>query len=74
MTKTAEFLSWVKLTRRYLDEDNPVTLTRRIAKAGDRIIEPDSPIGMAMLGKEAGWKGTVEVPGGTVEVELLKVW
>ena len=52
-------------------------IVRQIRTARDTqdrgMIEPESPLGQALLGQEKGRKLQVETPGGTVTVEILAV-
>ena len=68
------FAAWVELA-----DENDARKTYRIvgadeAEAARGFISVDSPVARALLGKTLGDVVSVQLPGGSTELELMRVW
>lgn len=73
-TSKAYLLSTVTILNKKTDKEMKYTLVSKDEadfKAGK--ISVDSPIGQAILGTEVGDKVSVDVPAGTLELEILNI-
>jgi transcription elongation factor GreA len=73
-TSKAYILSTVRVKNRNNDTEQSYTLvSEREADISENKISVDSPIGKGLLGQEEGDVVAIDVPAGTVELEILEI-